>query len=72
MPTTYSENKLKAGSPSHHHSNVGISEKNLLAAVILNFTITAVEIAGGLMSNSLALLSDAIHNLGDGFAVLLA
>jgi cobalt-zinc-cadmium efflux system protein len=56
----------------HHHSTSGISEKNLLAAVILNFTITIVEIIGGILSNSLALLSDAIHNLGDGFAVLLA
>ncbi len=56
----------------HHHSTSGISEKNLLAAVVLNFTITIVEIIGGILSNSLALLSDAIHNLGDGLAVLLA
>jgi cobalt-zinc-cadmium efflux system protein len=56
----------------HHHSTTGISEKNLLAAVILNFTITLAEIIGGIVSNSLALLSDAIHNLGDGVAVLLA
>jgi cobalt-zinc-cadmium efflux system protein len=56
----------------HHHSTTGISEKNLLAAVILNFTITLAEIIGGIISNSLALLSDAIHNLGDGVAVLLA
>jgi cobalt-zinc-cadmium efflux system protein len=56
----------------HHHSTSGISEKNLLAAVFLNFIITIVEIIGGILSNSLALLSDAIHNLGDGLAVLLA
>lgn len=56
----------------HHHSTAGISEKNLLAAVVLNFTITIAEFIGGLISNSLALLSDAIHNLGDGLAILLA
>ena len=56
----------------HHHSTSGISEKNLLAAVVLNFTITIAEIIGGILSNSLAFLSDAIHNLGDGLAVLLA
>ena len=56
----------------HHHSTSGISERNLLAAVILNFTISLAEIIGGIVSNSLALLSDAIHNLGDGLAVLLA
>lgn len=56
----------------HHHSTSGISEKNLLVAVFLNFTISIAEIIGGILSNSLALLSDAIHNLGDGLAVLLA
>jgi cobalt-zinc-cadmium efflux system protein len=55
-----------------HHSTKGISEKNLLAAVVLNFAITIAEIIGGILSNSLALLSDALHNLGDGFAVLIA
>jgi cobalt-zinc-cadmium efflux system protein len=53
----------------HHH---GIREKNLLAASLLNLLITIAEIAGGLISNSLALLSDAFHNLGDTFAVILA
>ncbi len=57
---------------AHHHFSTGISERNLLIAVVLNFTITAAEIVGGILSNSLALLSDALHNLGDGFAVLLA
>jgi cobalt-zinc-cadmium efflux system protein len=61
----------------HHHShhnhrhnhNIG---RNLLLATLLNFVITIVEIAGGLMSNSFALLSDAIHNLSDTVAVFLA
>jgi cobalt-zinc-cadmium efflux system protein len=44
----------------------------LLAATALNLIITVVEIIGGLASNSLALLSDAFHNLGDTFAVFLA
>lgn len=54
------------------HSTAEISDKKLLAAVVLNFTITVAEIIGGIVSNSLALLSDAIHNLGDGLAVLMA
>ena len=36
-----------------------------LEATVLNLVITAVEFGGGLLSGSLALLSDAIHNLGD-------
>jgi cobalt-zinc-cadmium efflux system protein len=55
-----------------HHSKKDIIEKRLLITIILNFVITLVEVGGGLISNSLALLSDAFHNLGDGIAVLLA
>ncbi len=67
-----SEQISRPAGHGYHHSTSGISEKNLLAAVVLNFTITVAEIIGGIVSNSLALLSDAIHNLGDGLAVLLA
>jgi cobalt-zinc-cadmium efflux system protein len=54
---------------SEHHS---LSGKKLLWAALLNFIITAAEIIGGLMSNSLALLSDALHNFSDGVAVFIA
>jgi cobalt-zinc-cadmium efflux system protein len=57
---------------SHHKPQEGVSERKLLAAVVLNFSISMAEVAGGILSNSLALLSDALHNLGDGLAVLLA
>ncbi len=56
----------------HHHHKGEINSKNLLFAIILNFVITAAEIVGGLLSNSLALLSDALHNLSDGVAILIA
>lgn len=56
---------------SHKHQH-NLKGKNLLIATVLNLVITVVEIIGGLISNSLALLSDAIHNLGDTIAVLLA
>lgn len=55
---------------NHHHHPV--NEKNLLVATLLNFVITLVEIAGGLLSGSLALLSDALHNLSDTFATFIA
>lgn len=62
--------------PEHHHSHHKLREdvngNKLLAAVVLNFSISLAEVAGGILSNSLALLSDALHNLGDGLAVLLA
>ena len=55
---------------SHHHH--AVNENNLLAATFLNLVITVVEIAGGLLSGSLALLSDALHNLSDTFATFIA
>jgi len=55
---------------SHHHHPV--NEKNLLIATLLNFVITIAEFAGGILSNSLALLSDALHNLSDTFATFIA
>lgn len=38
---------------------------------ILNIIITVVEFIGGVLSGSLALLSDAVHNLGDVGAIVL-
>jgi cobalt-zinc-cadmium efflux system protein len=49
-----------------------IEEKKLLWVTLLNITITIAQTVGGILSNSLALLSDALHNLGDTFAVFIA
>ena len=63
---------------AQRHHNIGSNSKNglstgrLLVATLLNLSITIVEILGGLISNSLALISDALHNLGDTFAVFIA
>ena len=56
----------------HTHSHHPVNENNLLVATFLNLVITVVEIAGGLLSGSLALLSDALHNLSDTFATFIA
>lgn len=56
----------------HYHDPLAINEKNLLFVTILNFVITIAEIIGGLLSNSLALLSDALHNLSDAIAIFAA
>jgi cobalt-zinc-cadmium efflux system protein len=56
--------------------NHTIQHKNpsgrLLISILLNGLITFVEIIGGIFSNSLALISDAIHNLSDTLALILA
>jgi cobalt-zinc-cadmium efflux system protein len=56
----------------NHHHQTDIRGKKLLFVTLLNFFITIAEIAGGLLSNSLSLLSDAIHNLGDTLALFFA
>lgn len=48
-----------------------ITGKRFFAVTLLNVTITVVELIGGLISGSLALLSDAFHNLGDSFSIVL-
>ncbi|MFP4543046.1 MAG: cation diffusion facilitator family transporter [Bacteroidota bacterium] len=60
------------GQSHGNHTHDEVSGGKLLATVFLNFIITAAEIIGGLLSNSLALLSDAIHNLGDTVSVFIA
>jgi len=56
----------------HRHNHQPVSEGNLLIATLLNLVISIVEIAGGILSNSLALLSDALHNLSDSFSTFIA
>lgn len=46
--------------------------KKFLWVSLFNVIITVVEFVGGLISGSLALLSDAVHNLGDVGAILLS
>lgn len=52
----------------HHHSDV----KNIKVAFLLNLFFTIVEIVGGFLTNSIAILSDAIHDLGDCLSLGLA
>ncbi|HPE69480.1 MAG TPA: cation diffusion facilitator family transporter [Thermotogota bacterium] len=56
----------------HHHFSDASSEKKLWFSVLLNFSITAAEIVGGIFSHSLALLSDALHNLTDTSSMLVS
>lgn len=49
---------------SHHHSN-----KNLKIAFFLNLGFTILEIIGGLYVNSVAIIADAIHDMGDSLSL---
>ncbi len=64
------ERKVKAHNHNHHHHK-DISGSRLFVVMVLNFTITVAEIIGGIVSGSLALLSDALHNFSDGLSVVV-
>lgn len=50
----------------------GVSDARLLWSVALNQLLTAGQVAGGVISGSVALLSDAAHNFNDANALLIA
>lgn len=52
----------------HHHG----STKNISLAFFLNLAFCIIELIGGLLTNSIAILSDALHDFGDSIALGLA
>lgn len=57
---------------THSHDSHQVSGSKLLFTILLNLIITVAQVIGGLISGSLALISDAIHNLSDTVSVILA
>ena len=55
---------------SHIHKRSSVS--NIKVAFFLNLGFTVIEIAGGLWTNSLAIISDALHDLGDSLSLGLS
>lgn len=49
----------------HHHDNT----KNIKLAFFLNLSFTIIEFIGGILTNSTAILADAVHDLGDSVAL---
>jgi cobalt-zinc-cadmium efflux system protein len=52
--------------------NDKVSGKNLGLAILLNAGITIAEAIGGIISGSIALLSDAAHNLSDVISLIIS
>lgn len=59
-------------SHSHNHSHTDMKDRNLFISILLNIVITAAQIVGGLVSGSLALLSDALHNFSDVLSLIVS
>jgi cobalt-zinc-cadmium efflux system protein len=59
-------------SHEHNHNVELISKNKMIIATALNIVITIAEIIGGIVSGSLSLLSDALHNFSDGLSLVLS
>jgi len=56
---------------THHHQGVQ-TDSGLLVAVTINVLLTVVQVAGGIISGSLSLIADALHNLSDAASLGIA
>ncbi len=56
----------------HHHNHGALKGRNLFISVVLNLGITLAQVAGGILSGSMALLSDALHNFSDVLSLLIS
>jgi len=59
-------------SHEHSHDHNDLKGRNLLITIFLNILITAAQVVGGLISGSLALLSDALHNFSDVISLIIS
>jgi cobalt-zinc-cadmium efflux system protein len=58
-------------SHGHNHSH-GHDSKNIGIAFFLNFGFTILELFGGVFTNSIAIISDAVHDFGDSLSLGLS
>jgi cobalt-zinc-cadmium efflux system protein len=56
----------------HHHAPPDIGDRRVAAAIAVNLGLTVVQIAAGVVSGSLAMIADAVHNLSDALSLVIA
>lgn len=57
---------------NHSHSHTDLKGQNLIISILLNILITVSQVIGGLISGSLSLLSDALHNFSDVLSLIIS
>ncbi|OWU72635.1 cation diffusion facilitator family transporter [Marinibacterium profundimaris] len=61
------------GHGHHHHGiDAGTGDRRLAWAVVVNIGLTLAQVVGGILSGSLALIADALHNFSDAVALIIA
>ncbi len=56
----------------HHHDIEAMGDRPLIAAIVINMLLTLAQVIGGIISGSLALIADALHNFSDAASLLIA
>ncbi len=57
---------------NHHHDLDTMGDRRLLTAIVINMLLTLAQVIGGIISGSLALIADALHNFSDAASLLIA
>jgi len=57
---------------NHAHHHPSLSGRRLFISILLNLLISVAQVIGGLLSGSLALLSDAVHNISDVLSLIIS
>jgi len=56
----------------HHHIDPDAGDRRVVWAVVVNLFLTVAQVAGGIVSGSLALIADAAHNFSDAISLIIA
>jgi len=59
-------------SHGHSHNHSSLKGRNLIISILLNILITVAQVIGGIVSGSLSLLSDALHNFSDVLSLIIS
>jgi len=58
---------------NHHHNELdSVNDTRLVWAIVINMLLTLAQIVGGIISGSLSLIADALHNFSDAASLLIA
>jgi cobalt-zinc-cadmium efflux system protein len=60
------------GHGHHHHVDPEAGDRRVFAAIAVNMGLTVAQVIGGIMSGSLALIADALHNFSDAISLIIA
>ncbi|MCF6232955.1 MAG: cation diffusion facilitator family transporter [Rhodobacteraceae bacterium] len=56
----------------HHHIDRDAGDARIAWAVVVNLALTVAQVVGGILSGSLALIADALHNFSDAISLIIA